>query len=325
MDILTFLVKIQFIIFKQFCCKEQENIVRLKVDVEVYSEKNLHVATEVTNEKKPSNNLNHSLFEKGFSIKNNYSELSIIEENRINNSEKILEITPCLTFPNLFLNYKNIIIDEYGLEGSSDNYLGKKTFFGTDKNYIENKNKNFSHINDVIINDEITIPNIKKTLPLFYIFFEQRIRHYLLKSLSKGIYFSLSINPYSQILLDTKHKNYFKLGNIVISIMININDNIIIIKIKKGGGIENEINHEFNFDKFPITIGRNNSTIDINNELISKNHVTINYDKINMIFYLIDNGSTNGTQLLLNEGKIIQLCGEMEFNIGEKQFKIIEK
>lgn len=325
MDILTFLVKIQFIIFKQFCCKEQENIVRLKVDVEVYSEKNLHVATEVTNEKKPSNNLNHSLFEKGFSIKNNYSELSIIEENRINNSEKILEITPCLTFPNLFLNYKNIIIDEYGLEGSSDNYLGKKTFFGTDKNYIENKNKNFSHINDVIINDEITIPNIKKTLPLFYIFFEQRIRHYLLKSLSKGIYFSLSINPYSQILLDTKHKNYFKLGNIVISIMININDNIIIIKIKKGGGIENEINHEFNFDKFPITIGRNNSTIDINNELISKNHVTINYDKINMIFYLIDNGSTNGTQLLLNEGKIIQLCGEMNFNLGEKQFKIIEK
>lgn len=325
MDILTFLVKIQFIIFKQFCCKEQENIVRLKVDVEVYSEKNLHVATEVTNEKKPSNNLNHSLFEKGFSIKNNYSELSIIEENRINNSEKILEITPCLTFPNLFLNYKNIIIDEYGLEGSSDNYLGKKTFFGIDKNYIENKNKNFSHINDVIINDEITIPNIKKTLPLFYIFFEQRIRHYLLKSLSKGIYFSLSINPYSQILLDTKHKNYFKLGNIVISIMININDNIIIIKIKKGGGIENEINHEFNFDKFPITIGRNNSTIDINNELISKNHVTINYDKINMIFYLIDNGSTNGTQLLLNEGKIIQLCGEMNFNLGEKQFKIIEK
>ena len=115
--------------------------------MEVDSEKNLHVGTESTNEKKTSNYLNHSLFEKGFSTKNNFSELSIIEENRINNSEKILEITPCLTFPNLFLNYKNIIIDEYGLEGSSDNYLGKKTFFGTDKNYIENKNKNFSHIN----------------------------------------------------------------------------------------------------------------------------------------------------------------------------------
>ena len=44
-----------------------------------------------------------------------------------------------------------------------------------------------------------------------------------------------------------------------------------------------------------------------------------------MIYFLVDNGSTNGTQLLLNEGKIIQLCGEMKFNLGEKQFKIIEK
>ena len=66
-------------------------------------------------------------------------------------------------------------------------------------------------------------------------------------------------------------------------------------------------------------------SININSELISKNHITLNYFKENDIFFLTDNGSTNGTQLLLNEGKIIQLCGEMEFNIGEKQFKIIEK
>ena len=66
-------------------------------------------------------------------------------------------------------------------------------------------------------------------------------------------------------------------------------------------------------------------SININSELISKKHITLNYIKENDIFFLTDNGSTNGTQLLLNEGKIIQLCGEMEFNIGEKQFKIIEK
>ena len=66
-------------------------------------------------------------------------------------------------------------------------------------------------------------------------------------------------------------------------------------------------------------------SININSELISKNHITLNYFKENDIFFLTDNGSTNGTQLLLNEGKIIQLCGEMDFNIGEKQFKIIEK
>ena len=68
-----------------------------------------------------------------------------------------------------------------------------------------------------------------------------------------------------------------------------------------------------------------NCLINIDNDLISKNHICINYDKVNDIFFLVDIGSTNGTQLLLNQGKIIQLSGEMDFNIEEKQFKIIEK
>ena len=54
------------------------------------------------------NNTNQSIYEKGFNIKNDLSELPIIEENRIQKSEKILQIIPSLTFPNLFLNYKNI-------------------------------------------------------------------------------------------------------------------------------------------------------------------------------------------------------------------------
>ncbi len=47
--------------------------------------------------------------------------------------------------------------------------------------------------------------------------------------------------------------------------------------------------------------------------------------KLINFFFLIDNGSTNGTQLLLNEGKTLQLNGEMVFNLGEKQFFISEK
>ena len=279
----------------------------------------MNVITESSNEKKNSN-INYS--EKRINSKN-FSEFSIIEKNRIIHSEKILEISPPINFPNLFLNYKNIIIDEYGLEGTSDNFIGKKIFFGINKS--ENKNNNFNHVNDVIINEEIIKTNLNKTIPLFYIFFEQRIKHYLLKSLSKGVYFSLSINSYSQILLDIKHKNYFKIGNIVLSISINKKEKNINIKLKKGKDIKNEMNYDFNFDKFPILIGRINCTIDIDNDLISKNHICINYDNNNDIFFLVDNGSTNGTQLLLNEGKIIQLCGEMKFNLGEKQFKIIEK
>ena len=65
--------------------------------------------------------------------------------------------------------------------------------------------------------------------------------------------------------------------------------------------------------------------INIKCDTVSKTHITIDYDKINENFFIIDNASTNGTQLLLNEGKNIQLNGEMNFNLGEKQFSIVEK
>jgi hypothetical protein len=251
------------------------------------------------------------------------TELPIIEENRINNSEKILHIYPPLTFPNLFLNRKNIIIDEFGLQGLPNSYKGKLTFFGVDINY--NENKSISHVNDIIISKEITNPNINKTIALFYIYFEQKISHYILRSLTKGIYFSLCVNPYTQIVLDTQHKNYIKIGNIILSILINLEEEKIHINIKKGGGIEIEENYILEENKILITIGRSNCTIEIKSDLISKTHITINCDKINKIFFLIDNGSTNGTQLLLNEGKTLQLHGEMDFNLGEKQFSIVEK
>ena len=253
-----------------------------------------------------------------------FSEFSLVEKNRIIKSEKIVEIIPPLNFPNLFLNYKSIIINEYGLKDSIDNFIGKKIFFGINKTE-KKKNNNLNEVNDVIINENTFKPNINKTIPLFYIYFEQRINHYLLKCLTKRIYFSLSINSNMQILLDINHKNYIKIGNTILSISINKNERNINIKVKKGGNIKNELNYNFNFDKFPISIGRINCLINIDNDLISKNHICINYDKVNDIFFLVDNGSTNGTQLLLNQGKIIQLSGEMDFNIEEKQFKIIEK
>ena len=162
-------------------------------------------------------------------------------------------------------------------------------------------------------------------MALFYIYFEQKISHYILRSLAKGIYFSLSINPFTQIILDFERKNYIKMGNIIFSILINNEEEKIYINMKKGSDIGEEKNYMFEYSKIPITIGRNNFTINIKNHLISKTHITINLDKINNVFFLIDNGSTNGSQLLLNEGKSIQLNGAMDFIIGEINFSIIEK
>ena len=221
------------------------------------------------------------------------------------------------------MNRQNIIIDEFGLQGNEFGYKGKLTFFGVDLNY--SKNKSNLHVDDIIISSEITNPNVNRTIALFYIYFEQKICHYILRSLAKGIYFSLNISPYTQIVLDSEHKNYIKIGTIIFSILIKREEKNIYINIKKGGGMDIEQKYILNEDKIPITIGRSNCTIEIKNDLISKTHLTINCDKINHIFFLIDNGSTNGTELLLNEGKALQLNGEMEFNLGEKQFSIPEK
>ena len=287
------------------------------------SEKNINNNTETLEKKNSSSHLiNHSSREdKNQLIKQDTK--NEFNDSIKNTSDKILYINAPLTFPNLFLNHKNIIIDEYGLQGIPKENKGKLTFFGIDTKYLEGKSN--LHANDIIINDEITNPKINKTHAIFYIYYVQKVNKYYLKSLSKDIYFSLVFNPYIQIVLDNNHKNYIKIGKVILSILIKNEEKIIYIKIKKGETINKEQNYFFHVDKMPITIGRGNCSINIKCDTVSKTHITIDYDKINENFFLIDNASTNGTQLLLNEGKNIQLNGEMNFNLGEKQFSIVEK
>ena len=287
------------------------------------SEKNINNNTETLEKKNSSSHLiNHSSREdKNQLIKQDTK--NEFNDSIKNTSDKILYINAPLTFPNLFLNHKNIIIDEYGLQGIPKENKGKLTFFGIDTKYLEGKSN--LHANDIIINDEITNPKINKTHAIFYIYYVQKVNKYYLKSLSKDIYFSLVFNPYIQIVLDNNHKNYIKIGKVILSILIKNEEKIIYIKIKKGETINKEQNYFFHEDKMPITIGRGNCSINIKCDTVSKTHITIDYDKINENFFLIDNASTNGTQLLLNEGKNIQINGEMNFNLGEKQFSIVEK
>ena len=286
-------------------------------------EKNINNNTETLEKKNSySHIINHSSREdKNQLIKQDIK--NEFNDSIKNTSDKILYINAPLTFPNLFLNHKNIIIDEYGLQGIPKENKGKLTFFGIDTKYLEGKSN--LHANDIIINDEITNPKINKTHARFYIYFVPKVNKYYLKSLSKDIYFSLVFNPYIQIVLDNNHKNYIKIGKVILSILIKNDEKIIYIKIKKGETIDKEQNYFFHVDKMPITIGRGNCSINIKCDTVSKTHITIDYDKINENFFLIDNASTNGTQLLLNEGKNIQLNGEMNFNLGEKQFSIVEK
>ena len=147
----------------------------------------------------------------------------------------------------------------------------------------------------------------------------------MLKSKTKEIFLSYIIPPNNPIPLDNNKKNYVKIGKVILSITIKTDEKLLYIKIKKGETIHNEQNYYFSEDKTPITIGRTNCSINIKCDSVSKNHLTIDYNKLNQKFFITDNASTNGTQLVLNEGKTLQLSGDMNFNLGEQQFSIKEK
>ena len=245
------------------------------------------------------------------------------ENKNIIKNNKLLYVTPSFLCPDLFINNKNILIDENGLRSAPDEKKGKFTFFGIDPvPDIE------EHQCDILVNldsSNFQSQNGSRKLPLFYIVYDFKHEHFLLKSLTKEFYFSLIVSPYKQITLDTTSKTYFKIGKIIITITIKKELSTIIIKVRKSEIIDESQVYTFNDNKCPINIGRINCDVIIKNESVSKSHVTIDYDKLNERYFLVDNASTNGTQLLIHEGKSVVLEGNMTFNIGNKQFKIEEK
>lgn len=125
------------------------------------------------------------------------------------------------------------------------------------------------------------------------------------------------MNSNKNFYLDNSKRYYIQLTNTIISLLANNVDKNITIKILNLNNSENNVNNNNKFfyelDKLPVTIGRINCNININKNYISKNHLTINYDnKLNQ-FYVRDNGSTNGSVILLKKGKDIKLEDKMFF------------
>ena len=281
----------------------------------------------IINKKNTFKNTNNILKKlDNFSNKEQMINLETRPKNSLSSS-KVLYFIPPINYPNLFINHKDIIIDEFGMQGINNNETkGKLTFFGIDPKYSDgNENEKELHKNDVIVSNEIMKKKINKTMAIFYIYYDNRKCHYMLKSKTKEIYLSYIIQPNTPIPLDNNKKNYVKIGKVILSITIKTDEKLIYIKIKKGETIHNEQNYYFSEDKTPINIGRTNCSINIKCDSVSKNHITIDYNKLNQKFFLTDNASTNGTQLVLNEGKTLQLSGDMNFNLGEQQFSIKEK
>ena len=260
---------------------------------------------------------------------------------------KCMIITPGDTCKDLFWSCNEVVIEESGLSNIPKDKRQKFTFFGIDPNPDQSE-----HINDIVVNlsnndfnmnnnnnnnnhhplgSNINIDNIdimplqNRKFPLFYIIYSSSSQHFMLKCLNKELFFSLVIPAYKQYTLDANNKNYFKLGKVVIAVLVKPNISSIQVKIRKCEGVPETKLYSFTSEQCPISIGRLNSTIVIKCDSVSKSHATIDYDKLNDRYFIVDHNSTNGTQMLVPEGKSIKLEGEMKFTLGNKYFKVKEK
>lgn len=255
-------------------------------------------------------------------------------------TNKCLNIFPADNCPDLFYNHKEINIDEFGLKDSSNSKSNRYTFFGVDETNDGNSNPNQVAVNlaqdpnklDLLSQSgKKSISSLanfkKKKFPLFYIFYDTNIKKYLIKSFSNEVLFSYVIQNNFQLELDYAKKNFFKLGKVIVIIQLSKATETISIKVKKGISVSKEFQKNFSYEELPISIGRENCNVIIPCKTVSKTHVSICRDMNNRTkLFLVDNFSTNGSQLLLQEGKIIILENEvMTFNIGTKQFVIRQK
>lgn len=250
-------------------------------------------------------------------------EIPDSKEKQQTQSSRMIYVSPSFLCPDLFSNNNNILIDENGLMSAPEEKRGKFTFFG-----IEPNPEKEDHQCDIVVTlDNSTFPQKyqNKKFPLFYIVFDKKVDSFLLKSLTKEFYFSFILTPFKQVQIDIQRKTYFKLGKVLVTISIRKDIKTIQIKVRKSEFIKEKQIYTFTEERCPITIGRMNADIVIKNNSVSKSHVTIDFDKSTENYFLVDNGSTNGTQLLLHESKTIVLNDTMNFNLGNKQFKIEEK
>ena len=116
------------------------------------------------------------------------------------------------------------------------------------------------------------------------------------------------------------------MSDIFISLKSNYVDKKITIKILniKNEENDNDVKNKyiFDFNKVPITIGRNNCSINIEKNSISKAHLIINYDVNINQFFLRDNFSTNGSFILLKNGKEVTLADKMFFFLEKEHFTL---
>jgi hypothetical protein len=208
--------------------------------------------------------------------------------------------------------YNRIVnIDKFGLKTVNKSKKTGITVFGISHKLNDNYDKN----NNIDFN--LNLITNKNNISLFSVEYDKEEENYLLRLLNfeYNIFLCLKNN----FLIKNNTTTEFLMGKILLTIKspIDEKDNkfYVIIKEKK-----------YEFDKFlncPITIGRINSRINIDDISISKSHLTINYDYNNEVICVKDNNSSNGTFFIINDKcSYIYLLSDLNFKVLNSLFYI---
>ena len=226
---------------------------------------------------------------------------------------------------------KRISLTEMNLE------FNKKNPFFLDSRLISinnsiNKNNNINNDNDIILNLKSNI-NIKQ---LFIIFYDRKKTRYYIQYLNKEFNKNklfMSIRIFNEFFINKNENKFFYLllGKLIVHISIGEND-MLNFKVFKNFSSSNEkrkmSQYNFEIKDSPITIGRENCSITIDNNFLSRIHCTFIYGKNNK-WCLIDGNekrkhSTHGTWIILNNN-IFELNPSnenYEVKIGQQSFNI---
>jgi hypothetical protein len=250
--------------------------------------------------------------------------------------KKIIDLVPLKSSQDLFINHNIVKIDENGLcENSNKNEINcSKVLFNiniknnsqNNNNYLKLDKENSNVENNIIYLSNKINSKINKSVSLFSIHYDKITNNFILTSFTDDIFFALEIWSNRNLYIEHSKRYYVQLSDIIISLKSNYVDKKITIKILN---IKNEENDNavknkyiFDFNKVPITIGRNNCSINIEKNSISKAHLIINYDVNINQFFLRDNFSTNGSFILLKNGKEVTLADKMFFFLEKEHFTL---
>ena len=223
---------------------------------------------------------------------------------------------------------KEIVVDRLGIRINKRKKRDGISYFGISEDQDEHGNP----INDFIVNlhKNKNIPSLEHRA-IFSIEYDKSGEHFLIICLNEvNILHIINYDLY----LPGGFIRKLIIGKINVEILTNENmcskkdvsegknsEVKIYIKVKNK---EEWLEYEFTAKDTPITIGRVHSSININNNSISKNHVTIDFSPEQNMFFLKDMNSTNGTFLVLEERDSLQIINEMKFKILETKFTITE-